>query len=133
MYVWSGVTDGLITNNRSSFSSMRREAFSAGFHRWLSDTYPDVYEQMDLESISGSAPGFDTKNPELMLTAVEYVEEFVTQSDKYQLNPLTSSTAQTLIGVHRLGVITVSVEPDEEWAKPWLTTMRSSWDAVSVS
>ena len=80
-------SDGLITNNNSNFSSMRSEAFSAGFHLWLRDTYPDVYEQMDLEFISGSGPGFDTKNPELMLTAVEYVEEFVAQSDKYPLNP----------------------------------------------
>ncbi len=45
----------------------------------------------------------------------------------------TSSTAQTLIGFHRLGVTTVSVEPGEEWAKSWLTAMRNSWDAVSVS
>lgn len=45
----------------------------------------------------------------------------------------TGSTAQTLIGFHRLGVTTVSVEPGEEWAKPWLTAMRNSWDAVSVS
>lgn len=45
----------------------------------------------------------------------------------------SSSTAQVLIGFHRLGVTTVSVEPGEEWAKPWLTAMRSSWDAVSAS
>lgn len=45
----------------------------------------------------------------------------------------TGSTAQTLIGFHRLGVTTVEVEPGEEWAKPWLTAMRSSWDVVSVS
>jgi len=45
----------------------------------------------------------------------------------------TSSIAQTLIGFHRLGVTTVSVEPGEDWAKSWVTAMRTSSDAVSVS
>ena len=80
-------SDGLITNNRSTFSSNRRDAFNAGFHLWLSDTYPDVWSEMDPGYITGSGPGFDTKNPDHMLTAVEYVEEFVAQSDKYPLDP----------------------------------------------
>ena len=79
-------TDGLITNT-FSFSSNRRDAFNTAFKQWLSDTYPDVYEQMDPGYISSSGPGFDTQNPDHMLTAVEYVEEFVAQSDKYPLDP----------------------------------------------
>ena len=45
----------------------------------------------------------------------------------------TSSTAQTLVGFHRLGVTTVTVEPGGQWATPWLKAMRTSWDAVSAS
>ncbi|MGB7860856.1 MAG: DUF58 domain-containing protein [Acidimicrobiia bacterium] len=45
----------------------------------------------------------------------------------------TSSTSQTLVGFHRLGVTTVQVAPSEKWATAWLTAMRSSWDAVSAS
>jgi hypothetical protein len=79
--------DGLITNNHNTFGSARRNAFNRAFHQWLSDTYPDVYSEMGFGSISSNGPGFDRKNPELMLIAVEYVEEFVAQSDKYPLDP----------------------------------------------
>jgi hypothetical protein len=84
---WTVNTDGLITNNENSFASNRRNAFNRAFHQWLSDTYPDVYSEMGFGSISSNGPGFDRKNPELMLIAVEYVEEFVAQSDKYPLDP----------------------------------------------
>jgi hypothetical protein len=79
--------DGLITSSRSTFASSRRDAFNRAFHQWLSDTYPDVYSEMGFGSMSSNGPGFDRKNPELMLIAVEYVEEFVAQSDKYPLDP----------------------------------------------
>lgn len=45
----------------------------------------------------------------------------------------TSSTSQTLVGFHRLGVTTVSVDPGDEWAGEWVKAMRSSSDAVTVS
>ena len=73
--------DGLITNNDNTFASNRRDAFNAAFHQWLSDTYPDVYSEMDTGRISSNRPGFDTRNAEHMLVAVDYVEEFVAQSD----------------------------------------------------
>lgn len=79
-------TDGLITN-KNNFASSNRNAFNRAFHQWLSNTYPDVYEEMDPGFISSNGPGFDTQNPEHMLIAVEYVEEFVAQSDKYPLDP----------------------------------------------
>ncbi len=79
--------DGLITNNHNTFGSARRNAFNRAFHQWLSDTYPDVYSEMGFGFISSNGPGFDRKNPELMLIAVDYVEEFVAQSDKYPLDP----------------------------------------------
>ncbi len=85
--MWTVNTDGLITNNENNFASNRRDAFNSAFHQWLSDTYPDVYNEMGYGFISSNGPGFDTKNPEHMLIAVEHVEEFVAQSEKYPLNP----------------------------------------------
>jgi hypothetical protein len=78
--------DELITDS-NSFSSDRRDSFNRAFHQWLSDTHPDVYASMDPGYISSAGPGFDTQNPGHMLVAVDYVEEFVAQSDTYPLDP----------------------------------------------
>ena len=78
-------TDGLISLS-GHFGSSEKNGFNRAFHQWLSDTYPDVYNEMGYGSISSNAPGFDTKNPDHMLIAVEYVEEFVAQSDEYPLD-----------------------------------------------
>jgi hypothetical protein len=78
--------DGLITNE-FHFGSDRRNSFNRAFHQWLSDTYPDVYNELGYESVSSNGPGFDTRNPDHVLVAVEYVEEFVAQSDQYPLDP----------------------------------------------
>ena len=43
--------------------------------------------EMGYGFISSNGPGFDTRNPDHMLIAVEYVEEFVAQSDEYPLDP----------------------------------------------
>ena len=63
-----------------------RDAFNAAFHQWLIDTYPDVYKEMDIGLISSNGPGFDTQNPDHMLIAIQYLEEFVVQSDTYPLD-----------------------------------------------
>ena len=78
--------DGLITTKSNSFSSDRRDSFNRAFHQWLSDTHPDVYAEMDPGYITSAGPGFDTQNPGHMLVAVDYVEEFVAQSDTYPLD-----------------------------------------------
>ncbi|MGH8952272.1 MAG: DUF58 domain-containing protein [Acidimicrobiia bacterium] len=44
----------------------------------------------------------------------------------------STSTSQTLVGFHRMGVGTVSVAPDQPWAPAWMTAMRSSWTIASV-
>ena len=44
----------------------------------------------------------------------------------------SASTSQTLVGFHRMGVATVSVEPDQPWAPAWMSAMRSSWTIASV-
>jgi hypothetical protein len=77
--------DGLIVNT-NHFGSGSRSAFNRAFLQWLSVTYPDVYHEMGYTRVSDNAPGFDTKNPDHMLIALEYIEEFVAQSDKYPLD-----------------------------------------------
>ena len=80
--------DGLISGRQNVFASGRRDSFNSAFHTWLSATYPDVYSDAGFpNSGSSNGPGFDTADPELMLVAVEYVREFVAQSDTYPLNP----------------------------------------------
>ncbi len=44
----------------------------------------------------------------------------------------SDATSQTLVGFHRMGVTTVSVRPDENWAPAWVSAMRSSWTTVSA-
>jgi len=46
-----------------------------------------VYAEMDPGYITSAGPGFDTQNSGHMLVAVDYVEEFVAQSDTYPLDP----------------------------------------------
>jgi hypothetical protein len=79
--------DGLITSTKNIFASNRRDNFNRAFHQWLSDTHPDVYAEMDIGRISSNGPGFDTRDSDHMLVAVDYVEEFVAQSDTYPLDP----------------------------------------------
>ena len=80
--------DGLISGGEGGFSSGRRDSFNSAFHTWFEATYPDVYSDAGFRKFgSSNGPGFDTRNPELMLVGVEYVEEFVAQSDRYPLDP----------------------------------------------
>ncbi|MGA7097285.1 MAG: DUF58 domain-containing protein [Acidimicrobiia bacterium] len=44
----------------------------------------------------------------------------------------SSSTSQTLVGFHRMGVTTVSVAPDQPWAPVWLTSLRNAWTTASA-
>ena len=48
------------------------------------------------------------------------------------LMTVSSTTSQTLVGFHRLGVATVSIKPDEAWAPAWVATMRTAWTTASV-
>lgn len=85
-------SEGLLTTDTAvmemvSFASAKRDAFNRGFHQWLSESHPDVYADMDPGYISSNGPGFDTQNAEDMLIAVDYVEEFVAQSEIYPTEP----------------------------------------------
>lgn len=46
---------------------------------------------------------------------------------------VATTTSQTLIGFHRMGVTTITVHPGEEWSGAWSKAMGSAWDVVSVS
>lgn len=48
------------------------------------------------------------------------------------LMTVSTSISQTLVGFHRFGVATVSIEPDQPWAPAWATTMRTEWTTASV-
>jgi uncharacterized protein (DUF58 family) len=48
------------------------------------------------------------------------------------LMTVSDSTSQTLVGFHRMGVTTVSVEPGQPWAPAWIAAMRNSWTAASA-
>ena len=78
--------DLLITYRQNIFGSSRRDQFNASFHLWLRDTHPDVWDDSGFRQLSSNGPGFDVRNADLMAVAVEYVEEFVAQSDTYPLD-----------------------------------------------
>lgn len=63
------------------------QAIHTAFHRWLSDAHPDVYEEIGPEDGNPLwyLPGVASGNPDHMLVALEYVEEFVAQSAAYPL------------------------------------------------
>lgn len=48
------------------------------------------------------------------------------------LMSVSAATSQALVGFHRMGVATVSIEPNEQWTPAWMTTMRSSWTTASA-
>lgn len=79
--------DLLITFRENIFGSSRRNSFNSAFHQWLKETYPGVFSESGFKRVSSNGPGFDSGNPDLMIVAVEYVEEFVAQSDTYPLDP----------------------------------------------
>jgi uncharacterized protein (DUF58 family) len=49
------------------------------------------------------------------------------------LMSVSSTTPQTVIGFHRAGAVTVTVEPGAKWAPTWMNTMRSTWADASAS
>ena len=44
----------------------------------------------------------------------------------------STTTPQTLSGLHRLGVVTVTVAPGEEWSPEWASEIGGAWDAELV-
>jgi len=64
------------------------ESIHRAFHSWLSDAHPDVYEEIGPKDGNPSwyLHGVASGNADHMLIALEYVDEFVAQSDVYPLD-----------------------------------------------
>lgn len=60
--------------------------YTRAFYDWLALAYPDVYEEIKVED-GDSIPGWYAKDPGHMTIAIQYVEEFVAQSDVYPIEP----------------------------------------------
>lgn len=43
---------------------------------------------------------------------------------------VSSTTPQTLVGFHRLGVTTVTVSPGDNWAEKWVKSIGETWDVA---
>lgn len=81
-------SDGLITTDdlimeSNSFASAERDAFNRSFYAWIKQAFPDVHSELDPGIRTFSAPGFETQDPDHMLLAIDYVDEFVAQSADY--------------------------------------------------
>jgi hypothetical protein len=105
--VVSGTATSYVTDNDkiNTFSTFWDEAdlpweetqlamFNFAFFTWLMEAHPTVFEAIGpIPEELGSIPGVDNTimgdphEPEEMLIALEYVAEFVAQSDLYPLNP----------------------------------------------
>lgn len=59
-------------------------AYNRAFYDWLEVAYPDVYEEIKVDD-GESIPGWFAQDPGHMTIAIEYIEEFVAQSDVYPL------------------------------------------------
>ena len=59
--------------------------YNRAFYGWLEVAHPEVHEQIKVAD-GESIPGWPD-NPEHMTVAIQYIEEFVAQSDVYPLNP----------------------------------------------
>lgn len=75
----NGRIDSLISqvDNRAAADS-----YAAAFWRWLADTHPTVFETI---SVAQPESIHTFSYPERMLTALEYVDEFIAQSSDYPL------------------------------------------------
>lgn len=64
----------------------RWQDFHQAFHEWLAEAYPDIYEEIGPQGTPlWYPPGAASGDPDHMLRALEYVAEFVAQSEVYPL------------------------------------------------
>ena len=96
-------------------------------------------DEIDIEAVAGRIRQKGGGGALVLVTGVADRSLLTVQqllSNQYRATLLmgaSSTTSQTLIGFHRLGVATVTVDPTGEWADVWLSATRSSWTAVSAS
>jgi len=96
-------------------------------------------DEIDIEAVAGRIRQKGGGGALVLVTGVADRSLLTVQqllSNHYRATLLmgaSSTTSQTLVGFHRLGVATVTVDPTGEWASAWLSATRSSWTAVSAS
>ena len=96
-------------------------------------------DEIDIEAVAGRIRQKGGGGALVLVTGVADRSLLTVQqllSNHYRATLLmgaSSTTSQTLVGFHRLGVATVTVDPTGEWASAWLSATRSSWPAVSAS
>lgn len=96
-------------------------------------------DEIDIEAVAGRIRQKGGGGALVLVTGVADRSLLTVQqllSNQYRATLLmgaSSTTSQTLVGFHRLGVATVTVDPTGEWASAWLSATRSSWTAVSAS
>ncbi|MCH8971223.1 MAG: DUF58 domain-containing protein [Acidobacteria bacterium] len=96
-------------------------------------------DEIDIEAVAGRIRQKGGGGALILVTGVADRSLLTVQqllSNQYRATLLmgaSSTTSQTLIGFHRLGVATVTVDPTGEWAGAWVSATRSSWTAVSAS
>jgi uncharacterized protein (DUF58 family) len=96
-------------------------------------------DQIDIEAVAGRIRLKGGGGALVLITGVADRSLLSVQqllSNEYRstlLMAATSTTSQTLVGFHRMGVATVTVDPADDWANAWAKAMRSSWTAVSAS
>lgn len=96
-------------------------------------------DEIDIEAVAGRIRQKGGGGALILVTGVADRSLLTVQqllSNHYRATLLmgaSSTTSQTLVGFHRLGVATVTVDPTGEWASAWLSATRSSWTAVSAS
>ena len=63
------------------------QAYHRAFFNWLSERHPDVHQEIgpSVGSPIWSLPGYASGDADHMLVALEYVDEFVAESDVYPL------------------------------------------------
>ena len=72
-------------SQRGNPSELEEYRYLDAFYTWLEETHPAVYAQIEPENV-GDWPGAGN-DPAHMAIALEYVDEFIAQSDDYPLEP----------------------------------------------
>ena len=82
-----GTSDTLWEDDSGNKDDPEWAEFNFAFNTWLAGAYPEVFAMIGPEENVPMwyLPGYASGNPDDMLIALQYVDEFVTQSDRYPL------------------------------------------------
>ena len=124
-YLWAGDPDPIDASRYSA--AMERLALV------------ETNDEIDIEAVASRIRQRGGGGALVLVTGVADRSLLTVQqllSNEYRATLLmgaSSITPHTLIGFHRLGVATVTVDPTGEWASAWVNATKSSWATVSAS